>query len=184
VTVEFKEGLPVSLNGADMALDDLISELNVIAGRNGIGYIDMWEDGIMSLKSREIYEAPAAHVILKLHRDCEGSCLTKEERMFKAEVDKTWAYMTYHGEWFHPLHAALDAFVSETQKIVAGTFTVSLYKGNISIVKRELGDSSLFAPEIRDIKKRGFDQRWAANAAKIRGLPFEILAVRNKKIGM
>jgi argininosuccinate synthase len=183
VTVEFAEGLPVKLNGNAMALDALIAELNIIAGRNGIGYIDMWEDGIMSLKSREIYEAPAAHVILKLHRDCEGSCLTKEERMFKAEVDKTWAYMTYHGEWFHPLHAALDAFIAETQKVVSGLFTVKLYKGNISIVKRQLGAGSLFAPEIRDIKARGFDQRWSANAAKIRGLPFEILAIRGRKLG-
>ena len=184
VTIEFKEGIPVVMNGKGMALDDLIAELNVIAGRNGIGYIDMWEDGIMSLKSREIYEAPAAHVILKLHRDVEGSCLTKEERLYKAGIEQTWAMMTYHGEWFHPLHAALDAFVAETQKVVNGTLTAKLYRGNITIVKRELGDSSLFAPEIRDIKKRGFDQRWSANAAKIRGLPFDILAVRAQKTGI
>ncbi len=182
VTIEFAEGLPVSLNGNKLPLDELISELNVIAGRNGIGYIDIFEDGIMSLKSREIYEGPAAHVILKLHRDCEGSCLTKEERMFKAEVDRTWAYMTYHGEWFHPLHRALDAFVAETQKVVSGTYTAKLYKGNIVIAKRELGAGSLFAPEIRDIKARGFDQRWSANAAKIRGMPFEILAKRDEKL--
>jgi argininosuccinate synthase len=183
VTIEFVEGLPVSLNGKKMPLDDLIAELNVIAGRNGIGYIDMFEDGIMSLKSREIYEAPAAQVILKLHRDCEGSCLTKEERMFKAEVDRLWAYMTYHGEWFHPLHKALDAFVAETQGVVAGKYTAKLYKGNVTITKRELGAGSLFAPEIRDIKARGFDQRWSANAAKIRGMPFQILARRDEKLG-
>ncbi len=183
VTIEFVEGLPVSLNDKAMPLDELIAELNVIAGRNGIGYIDMFEDGIMSLKSREIYEAPAAQVILKLHRDCEGSCLTKEERMFKADVDRTWAYMTYHGEWFHPLHRALDAFVTETQSVVSGKYTAKLYRGNVSIAKRELGAGSLFAPEIRDIKARGFDQRWSANAAKIRGMPFEILAKRDQKLG-
>jgi len=183
VVIEFDEGLPVSLNDKAMPLDELIAELNVIAGRNGIGYIDMFEDGIMSLKSREIYEAPAAQVILKLHRDCEGSCLTKEERMFKADVDRTWAYMTYHGEWFHPLHRALDAFVAETQKVVSGKYTAKLYRGNVSIAKRELGAGSLFAPELRDIKARGFDQRWSANAAKIRGMPFEILAKRDEKLG-
>ncbi len=183
VTIEFREGLPVSLNDKTMPLDELIAELNVMAGRNGIGYIDMFEDGIMSLKSREIYEAPAAQVILKLHRDCEASCLTKEERMFKAEVDLQWAYTTYHGEWFHPLHRALGAFVAETQKVVAGKYTVKLYKGNISITKRELGPGSLFAPEIRDIKASGFDQRRAADAARIRGLPFEILAKRDEKLG-
>ena len=183
VEIEFEAGLPVAMNGKAMPLDDLIAELNVIAGRNGIGYIDMFEDGIMSLKSREIYEAPAAQVILKLHRDCEGSCLTKEERMFKAEIDKHWAYMTYHGEWFHPLHRALTAFIEETQGVVGGTYTARLYKGNIQIVKRVLGKGSLFAPEIRDIKARGFDQRWSANAAKIRGMPFEILAKRDAKLG-
>jgi argininosuccinate synthase len=183
VTIEFREGLPVSLNGRETALDDLVAELNAIAGRNGVGYIDMFEDGIMSLKSREIYEAPAAQVVLKLHRDCEGSCLTKEERMFKAEVDRTWAWMTYHGEWFHPLHRALDAFVAETQGVVGGKYTVKLYRGNITIAKRELGPGSLFAPEIRDIKAKGFDQRWSQNAARIRGMPFEILAKRDEKLG-
>ena len=183
VEIEFEAGLPVGMNGQRMPLDELIPELNEIAGRNGIGYIDMFEDGIMSLKSREIYEGPAAHVLLKLHRDCEGSCLTKEERMFKAEIDKHWAYMTYHGEWFHPLHKALTAFIEETQDVVSGTYTAKLYKGNIQIVKRVLGKGSLFAPEIRDIKARGFDQRWSANAAKIRGMPFEILAKRGTKLG-
>jgi len=183
VEIEFEAGLPVGMNGKKMPLDELIPELNIIAGRNGIGYIDMFEDGIMSLKSREIYEAPAAHVILNLHRDCEGSCLTKEERMFKAEIDKHWAYMTYHGEWFHPLHKALTAFIEETQGVVSGTYTAKLYKGNITIAKRVLGKGSLFAPEIRDIKARGFDQRWSANAAKIRGMPFEILAKRDAKLG-
>ncbi len=183
VEIEFEAGLPVGMNGKKMPLDELIPELNVIAGRNGIGYIDMFEDGIMSLKSREIYEAPAAHVILKLHADCEGSCLTKEERFFKAEVDKRWAYMTYHGEWFHPLHKALSAFIEETQGVVAGTYTAKLYKGNIQIVKRVLGKGSLFAPEICDIKAQSFDQRWSANAAKIRGLPFQILSKRDAKLG-
>jgi argininosuccinate synthase len=182
VEIEIREGLPVALNGKEMALADLIPELNVIAGRNGIGLIDMFEDGIMSLKSREIYEAPAAHVTLKVKRDCEGSCLTKEERMFKAIVDRQWAYMTYHGEWFHPLHSALDAFVAETQKVVSGKYKVKLYKGNIVIVERTLGKLSLFAPEIRDIKAKGFDQRWCSNAAKVRGIPFEILAKRERSL--
>ena len=183
VDIEFCEGLPVSLNGKQMPLAELIPELNTIAGRNGIGLIDMFEDGIMCLKSREIYEAPAAHVILRLKRDCEGSCLTKEERMFKAEVDKQWAYMTYHGEWFHPLHRALDAFVAETQRVVNGSYKAKLYKGGITIAERTLGKTSLFAPEIRDIKARGFDQRWCQNAAKVRGIPFEILAKRDAKMG-
>jgi argininosuccinate synthase len=102
--------------------------------------------------------------------------------MFKAAVDRQWAYMTYHGEWFHPLHKALDAFVAETQKVVSGKYKVKLYKGNVVIAERTLGKSSLFAPEIRDIKAKGFDQRWCANAAKVRGIPFEILAKRERAL--
>ena len=178
VTLDFVEGLPVKLNGKAMPLDDLVAELNLIAGRSGIGLIDMFEDGIMSLKSREIYEAPAAKVILKLHRDLEAQCLTKEEIHFKNIVDDRWAYMTYHGEWYHPLKKALDAFVLSTQSVVNGQITASLYKGNIEITKR-VSDSSLFSREIRSIKASGFDQRWSANAAKVRGLPFEILSKRD-----
>jgi len=179
ITIEFVEGLPVSLNGRAMDLSDLIAELNVVAGRNGIGKIDMFEDGIMDLKSREIYEAPAAHVVLKLHRDLEAQCLLKEEIQFKKLIDAKWAYMVYHGEWYHPLKAELDAFVAASQPMVNGSYTVSLYKGNIDIVRRE-SPTSLFSPEIRSIKASGFDQRWSANAAKIRGLPFEILAKRRE----
>ena len=179
VTVEFVQGLPVKLNGKALPLDVLVAEMNLIAGRSGIGLIDMFEDGIMSLKSREIYEAPAAKVILKLHQDLEAQCLTKEEIHFKKIVDGRWAYMTYHGEWYHPLKKALDAFILATQDVVNGQITASLYKGNIEITKR-VSDSSLFSREIRSIKTSGFDQRWSANAAKIRGLPFEILAKRTE----
>ena len=179
VTLRYVEGIPVELNGQETPLDELIAALNVIAGRNGVGYIDMFEDGIMDLKSREIYEAPAAHVILKLHRDLEQQCLPKEEIQFKKTVDAKWAYMTYHGEWYHPLKADLDAFIAQSQKVVNGSFRVDLYKGNIVITSRE-SKTSLFTPEIRSIKSRGYDQRWAVNAAKIRGLPFEILAKRRQ----
>ena len=177
VKIEFEGGIPTRLNGRAMALGRLIPKLNAIAGRNGVGKIDMFEDGIMDLKSREIYEAPAAHVILKLHRDLEQQCLTKEEVQFKKMIDAKWAYMTYHGEWYHPLHRSLDAYIASTQDAVNGVYRVALYKGNIDIVERQSA-TSLFSPEIRSIKARGFDQRWCQNAAKIRGLPFEILGRR------
>jgi argininosuccinate synthase len=179
VKIEFERGIPTKLNGRAMPLDKLIPKLNVIAGRNGVDKIDMFEDGIMDLKSREIEEAPAAHVILKLHGDLEQACLTKEEVQFKKMIDAKWAYMTYHGEWYHPLKRSLDAYINSTQDFVNGVYKVELYKGNITITHRE-SDTSLFSPEIRSIKSRGFDQRWCANAAKVRGIPFEILARRNQ----
>jgi argininosuccinate synthase len=177
ITLTFEEGIPTKLNGKRMALDKLITELNIVAGLNGVGYIDMFEDGIMDLKSREIYEAPAAHVILRLHQDLEQWCLTKDELEFKAVVDRKWAYLTYHGMWFHPLKAELDAFILQASRFMSGTYKVGLYKGNIQILKRESA-TGLFSPEIRSIKAKGFSQKMAKDAATIRGLPFEILARR------
>jgi argininosuccinate synthase len=178
----FEGGLLVAVNGKKMPLAESIPLVNQIAGRNGIGYIDNFEDGIMDLKSREIYEAPAAQVILAVKRDLEGACLTKEERQFKKMIEAKWAYMVYHGEWFHPLKEDLDAFIAQSQRMVTGVIKVKLYKGSLTIAERNRPDSSLFYPEIRSIKAAGFDQRWCANAAKIRGLPFEILAKRNAKV--
>lgn len=181
IELTFASGIPVSLNGKQLPLDTIIEELNQIAGSQGIGLIDMFEDGIMDLKSREIYEAPAAHVILKLHRDLEQQCLTKDEIQFKKIIDAKWAYLVYHGLWFSPLKGSLDAFISQTEKMVCGKMKAKLYKGNIEITFRE-SSHSLFAPEIRSIKSASFDQRWCAHAAKIRGLPCEILAKREKTI--
>ena len=177
ITLTFTEGIPTHLGGKKMPLDQLIMDLNVVAGRNGVGYIDMFEDGIMDLKSREIYEAPAAHVILRLRRDLEQWCLTKDELEFKRIVDAKWAHLVYHGMWFHPLKKELDAFVEAASRFVSGTYRVGLYKGNIQILKRESA-TGLFSPEIRSIKARGFSQKMAKDAAVIRGLPFEILARR------
>jgi argininosuccinate synthase len=140
----------------------------------------MFEDGIMDLKSREIYEAPGATIILKLHRDLEQFCLTKDEIQFKRGIDQKWAYLIYHGMAYHPLRYDLDAFIETSQKLVNGKYKIKLYKGNIEIVHRE-SKTSLFSPEIRSIKATGFDQRRCADAAFVRGLPFEILARRKMK---
>lgn len=180
LTLEFENGIPVKLNGRRRPLGEIIPELNVIGGKHAIGKIDMFEDGIMDLKSREIYEAPAATIILKLHRDLEQFCLTKDEIQFKKGIDQKWAYLIYHGMGYHPLRFDLDAFIETSQKVVNGKYKIKLYKGNIEIIHRE-SETSLFTPEIRSIKATGFDQRRCADAAYIRGLPYEILARRKIK---
>jgi argininosuccinate synthase len=182
VELTFEEGLPVRLDGKKMPLVVIIERLNHLAGRHGIGRIDFFEDGIMGLKSREVYEAPAAFVILTLKADLEGQCLTKEEREFKRLVDNRWASMVYHGEWFHPLRAELDAFVETSQRVVNGRVRALLYKGTVRIVERERPWSSLFCPEVRSIDSSGFDQRWCRDAARVRGLPFEVLARRAGRV--
>jgi len=180
LTLEFENGIPVKLNGKRRPLGEIVSELNIIGGTHSIGKIDMFEDGMMDLKSREIYEAPAATILLKLHRDLEQFSLTKDEIQFKKGIDQKWAFLIYHGMAYHPLRYDLDAFTETSQKVVNGKYQIKLYKGNIEIVHRA-SRTSLFSPEIRSIKATGFDQRRCADAAFIRGLPFEILARRKKR---
>jgi argininosuccinate synthase len=177
LTIRFEEGVPVAVNGQRLTLKELLPLLNEVGGKNGIGKLDVWEDGIMDLKSREIYEAPAATIILKLHHDLEGMCLTKDELVFKKTVDQRWATLVYNGEWFHPLRADLDAFIAQTQGVVNGEYTITLYKGNIDIVRRE-SNSGLFAPEIRSITAASFNQQLSGSVARLRGLPYEVLAKR------
>src|SRR5512147_2837528 len=124
LTLEFESGIPVRLNGRRKPLGEMIPELNVLGGRHSIGRIDMFEDGIMDLKSREIYEAPAATIILKLHRDLEQFCLTKDEIQVKKGIDQRWAYLIYHGMAYHPLRYDLDAFIETSQKVVNGKYRV------------------------------------------------------------
>ena len=179
LTLSWQNGLPVALNGTALPLDAIIEQLNITGGANGIGKIDIFEDGIMGLKSREIYEAPAATILLKLHRDLEQYCLTKEEIQWKHQLDAQWAKMVYHGEWFHPLKDAIDAFIATTQKAVNGEYVVELYKGNIDIRERS-SSSGLFFPDVRSIKSASFNQKECAAAAHIRGIPYELIARRNK----
>jgi argininosuccinate synthase len=181
VSITFEKGIPVALDGQAMELPELISKLNEMGGANAIGKIDIFEDGIMDLKSREIYEAPGAHIILKVHKDIESATLTKQQRKFKSMVDDQWGTLVYHGEWYQPLKSDLDAFVDSTQDVVSGTWTVQLYKGNIDILKRDSA-ASLFRPEIRSIASTGFNQQLCGPAAVIRGLPFEVLALRDESV--
>jgi argininosuccinate synthase len=181
VSVTFEHGIPVAMDGVELPLPEIVAKLNVIAGSHGIGKIDIFEDGIMGLKSRELYEAPAAAVLLKLHHDLEQFCLTKEELDFKAAVDQKWAYLVYHGAWFSPLKDALDAFIAVTQAHVSGTATATLFHGSIDLTSRQ-SDQSLFFPEIRGLQSRSFNQQLCGPAAQIAGLPWEVLAKRMLKV--
>jgi argininosuccinate synthase len=183
IKLTWQNGLPVALNGEELPLDQIIEKLNVIGGANGIGKIDIFEDGIMGLKSREIYEAPAAHILLKIHKDLEQYTLTKDEIPLKRQLEGIWAKMVYHGEWFHPLKDAIDAFIATTQKVVNGEYVIDLYKGNIDIRSRA-SSSGLFFPDVRSINSASFNQKECAPAAHLRGLPYELIARRNSLAGI
>ncbi|MEM2929843.1 MAG: argininosuccinate synthase, partial [Thermoproteota archaeon] len=143
----------------------------------GVGRIDIVEDGILGLKSRELYEAPAAAILLNTHANLEQLTLTKEQLRVKREIDKIWAEIVYHGMWFHPLRKDLDAFIDSTQKYVSGRLDVKLYKGNVEVVGRE-SRYGLFSPELRSVKKAGFDQRDATGAVKLYALPYQLYSKR------
>ncbi len=136
VEIEFEKGLPTALNGERRPLKDLISELNVKAGKHGIGRIDHIEDRLVGIKSREVYECPAAVVILEAHRDLEKLTLPKTVISFKVMVEPIWSSLVYNGLWVDPLREALDAFNRKTQEVVSGKVKVKMYKGSLRVVGR------------------------------------------------
>ena len=162
VEIGFAEGLPASLDGEEMTLVDLIGELNGIAGEHGVGRIDMIEDRLVGIKSREIYETPAAMTIIQAHKELETMTLTKDVLRFKAQVEQRYAELTYDGLWFTPLKAALDAFVSETQSTVTGTIRIKLYKGSSTVVGRA-APQALYSKELATYDPNStFDESAAA----------------------
>ncbi len=137
VEIEFKNGVPVALNGKKLNGIQLIENLNKIAGSHGIGRLDHMEDRIVGLKSREIYEAPAAVVLINAHNDLQKYVSTINENLFRKTVEEKWSYMVYAGLWMDPLRAELEAFTNAANEKVSGKVRVKLYKGNFRIVGRE-----------------------------------------------
>ncbi|MDX1920374.1 MAG: argininosuccinate synthase [Candidatus Caenarcaniphilales bacterium] len=137
IEIEFDKGIPIALDGKKYNGIDLIDELNSIAGLHGIGRIDQIENRLVGIKSREIYEAPAATVLLRAHRELEFLVNTKDVMHFKQGIDQKYAELIYNGLWFSPLRQALDGFIEETQKRVSGTIRFKLYKGNCIVVGRK-----------------------------------------------
>jgi argininosuccinate synthase len=170
VELGFERGLPKTLDGEELPLVDLISELGAVAGANGVGRIDMLEDRLVGIKSREIYEAPAALAIITAHRELETLTLTRDVLRFKTTVEQRYAELTYEGLWFTPLKSALDAFVAETQKTVTGTVRLKLYKGNSTIVGRK-APNALYSEDLATYDPNStFDEAAAAGFIALWGL--------------
>ncbi len=180
VTLEFKEGVPVALGGKRMDGVRLIHALNEIAGKNGVGRMDLVENRLVGIKSREIYEAPAAVTLHFAHRELERLTLDKEVFHYKAKVAQDYANLIYNGLWFSPLRYALDAFINETQKTVNGLVKVKLYKGNLEIAGRtspnSLYDTALATYTEEDL----FDHKASEGFIKIFSLPMKTYYRVNK----
>ncbi len=171
VELGFVEGLPVSLNGRELPLVELITELNGIAGAHGVARVDMIEDRLVGIKSREIYECPAALTIVQAHKELETLTLTKDVLRFKTGIEQRYAELTYDGLWFTPLKAALDAFVAETQKTVTGTVRLKLYKGSSTVAGRT-APRALYSKELATYDPNStFDEAAAAGFIALWGLP-------------
>ena len=141
VKIEFVKGLPTALNGEQMKMSELIIKLNKIAGKHGIGIVHHIEDRVVGLKIRGIYEQPAAHTIIKAHKELEKYVCTRHENKFKQIVDLEWAYMCYAGLWYEPLMKDLSGFIDTLNDKVNGTATVRLFKGHCDVVALETPDA-------------------------------------------
>ena len=176
ITIRFEQGVPIGLNDESLDPVTLVRKLNHIAGAHGIGRLDMIENRLVGIKSREIYEAPAATVLHYAHSELERLTLDKWTSHYKAKVSQDYAELIYNGLWFSPLRMALDAFVNETQKNVEGYVTVKLYKGNVTVVSRwspySLYDRALASYTSEDT----FDHSAGEGFSKIYTLPLRTIA--------
>jgi len=173
VTVEFQRGTPVKLNGRRLDLVKAIGELNRLGGAHGIGRSDLIESRLVGIKSREVYEAPAATILLEAHGELERLVLDRELLHAKQHVGLKYAELVYDGLWFTPLKAALDAFVNETQRRVSGTVRLKLFKGTCQVIGRK-SPHGLYRRQLATYAKGdAFDRSAAAGFIKLWGLPYE-----------
>jgi argininosuccinate synthase len=183
VELSFASGLPVALNGELKSYHEIINEMNDLAGRHGFGRIDMIENRLVGLKSREIYEVPGALTLIAAHKALEDLCLERELLHFKLGMEQKWAELVYSGLWFSPLKEALDGFIETTQKLVTGDVRLRFFKGSCVVVGRRseysLYDYNLATYDAADT----FDHKAAAGFIELWGLPTKVWARQRRKVG-
>jgi argininosuccinate synthase len=173
VEIEFEHGVPVALDGKKMNPVELIMTLNTIGGANAIGRLDLVENRLVGIKSRELYEAPAATILHFAHRELERLTLDKDTMHYKAKLSHDYADLIYNGLWYSPLRFALDAFVNETQKVVSGTVVLKLYKGNLELLGR-WSPNSLYDTRLATYTEEDtFDHKASIGFIKIYSLPLK-----------
>ncbi|OGR79072.1 MAG: argininosuccinate synthase [Elusimicrobia bacterium RIFCSPLOWO2_02_FULL_39_32] len=182
IEIEFKHGVPVSLNGKKMDAVSLILELNKIGGQNGVGRIDIVENRLVGMKSRGVYECPAATILYQAHRELETITLDRETFHFKDSLSLKIGELIYYGLWFTTLRRSLSAFIDETQKFVSGKITMELYKGNIKIVSRN-SPHSLYWEKLSTFGYSGeeiYDHKDSEGFIKLFGLPHTVESLLRK----
>lgn len=174
VEIGFAQGIPVSLNGEALSPVALVEQINEIAGRNGVGRIDMIENRLVGIKSREIYETPGMLVLIDAHRDLESLTLTADVTQYKRGIEQTYSQLIYNGLWYSPLMDALNAFVAQTQKQVTGVVKMKLFKGSCTVAGRKSGNS-LYSMDLATYGAEDvFDHKAAEGFIYVWGMPTRV----------
>ena len=183
VIISFKEGIPVALDGKEMSFHDIILAMNEMAGSHGFGRIDMIENRLVGVKSREIYEVPGALALITAHKALEDLCLEREVLHYKLGVEQKWADLVYNGLWYSPLREALAGFIETTQKLVTGDVRLRFFKGSCVPVGRR-SDYSLYDYGLATYDEDdSFDHAAADGFIKLHGLPSQVWAAQRRKVG-
>lgn len=183
VVIEFKQGVPVKIDGRDVTPLQAIEEMNRRAGAQGIGRVDLIEDRLVGIKSRELYEAPGAIALITAHEELENMCLEREQHRIKRDIDKRWAELVYDAQWFSPAVKSLNAFINDTQQYVNGEIRMVLHGGRAVVVGRR-SDSSLYDYNLATYDSGDtFDQNASNGFIEIYGLPTKVAAARDVKFG-
>ncbi|MQY09819.1 argininosuccinate synthase [Actinomadura macrotermitis] len=183
VVVTFAGGVPVALDGRALTPFQIIDEMNKRAGAQGIGRIDMVEDRLVGIKSREVYEAPAAIALITAHMELENVTVERDLARFKRSVDQRWGELVYDGLWFSPLKGALDAFIADAQQHVSGDIRLRMHAGQAVVTGRRSG-ASLYSYDLATYDTGDtFDQSLAKGFVELWSLPSKIAAMRDRAQG-
>jgi argininosuccinate synthase len=183
VIITFKAGVPVAIDGKPVTMLQAIREMNQRAGVQGIGRIDMVEDRLVGIKSREIYEAPGALALITAHQELENVCVERELARFKRQAEQRWGELVYDGLWFSPLKSALDRFMNEANESVSGEIRMTLHAGRAVVTGRR-SDASLYDFELATYDEGDtYDQSLAKGFVDIWGMPSRIAAARDLRVG-
>jgi argininosuccinate synthase len=181
VVIGFEAGVPVSLDGKPVTVLEAIQQLNARAGAQGVGRLDMVEDRLVGIKSREVYEAPGAITLITAHMELENVTVERDLARFKRSVDQRWGELAYDGLWFSPLKRSLEAFVDESQKHVSGEIRMTLHAGKATVTGRRseqsLYDFNMATYDEGDV----FDQSMAKGFVELWGLPSKMAAKRDQR---
>ena len=177
IEIDFREGVPKRIDGVACGPVELVTKLNEIGGRHGIGRCDLVENRLVGMKSRGVYETPGGTILYTAHRELETICLDQETLHYKDLVAQRYAELVYYGQWFTPLREALDVFVAKTQETVTGTVRLKLYKGNCTVIGRK-SPYSLYREDYASFGQMDvYDQQDAEGFINLFGLPMKVKAL-------